>query len=89
MSAHVCGGTILVGGTGEQEHRYCDRCRAYTYDLDAEMPGGTDRAANVEAFDRGAPSSPRSTEQRRRGLRELTRATEEAGGHAAEDDEAK
>lgn len=55
---HECGGTILSGGAGEQEHLYCDRCDAYTYDLDGAVPDGTDRAANQTAWDAGDERSP-------------------------------
>lgn len=55
---HECGGTILVGGSGETRHQYCDRCRAYTYDVDGDVPSGTNEAANRAAWDSGADESP-------------------------------
>jgi hypothetical protein len=55
---HNCGGTILEGGSGEQRHKYCDRCRAYTYDMDAAMPTGVDSATNRAAWDDGDEASP-------------------------------
>lgn len=55
---HVCGGTILAGGSGDQEHQYCDRCGAYTYDMDADVPDGTDEPANGAAWDAGDLGSP-------------------------------
>ena len=59
MQYHDCGGTILMGGAGGQAHQYCDRCGAYTYDLDADaLPPGTDAAANRRAWDSGDLQSP-------------------------------
>ena len=58
MTVHDCGGTILVGGSGAQTHQYCDRCRAFTYDLDADVPDGTDERANLAAWDDGDDESP-------------------------------
>jgi hypothetical protein len=58
LSYHVCGGTIGHGGSGETRHKYCDRCGAFTYDLDADLPTGTDRAANRAAYDNGDDESP-------------------------------
>lgn len=55
--SHACGGTILVGGSGEQVHHYCDRCRAFAYG-DADVPVGTDEKANREAWDAGEEQSP-------------------------------
>jgi hypothetical protein len=59
---HVCGGTILSGGSGEQAHIYCDRCSAFTHDADDieanRLPSGTDKALNQQASDDGAESSP-------------------------------
>lgn len=59
---HECGGTVLVGGTGEDRHYYCDRCHAfaYTYDLgdDVSVPSGIDRILNKSAFDAGDIASP-------------------------------
>lgn len=60
LQYHACGGTILHGGSGEQAHSYCDRCRAFAYDsadLD-ELPTGTDKAANRKAWDYGEECSP-------------------------------
>ena len=58
-----CGGTILSGGSGDKEHIYCDRCRAYIYDVEAwGVPTGTDAAANRAAWDAGAESSPAASE---------------------------
>lgn len=59
LSYHACGGTILHGGTGEQAHSYCDRCRAFAYDsADEPVPDGTDREANRQAWDDGEDTSP-------------------------------
>lgn len=55
--SHACGGTILVGGSGEQVHHYCDRCRAFAYG-DDEVPAGSDERANREAWDAGEEQSP-------------------------------
>lgn len=55
---HNCGGTVLTGASGEQAHLYCDRCGAFTYDTDAELPTGTDKAANRRAYDDGEQCSP-------------------------------
>lgn len=54
---HACGGTILVGGAGEQRHRYCDSCRAFVYG-DGDVPSGVDPVANRKAWDNGDESSP-------------------------------
>lgn len=54
---HACGGTILVGGSGEDRHHYCDRCRAFAYG-DVEVPDGVDEEANREAWDNGDDESP-------------------------------
>ena len=63
---HVCGGTILLGAPGTQNaHRYCDRCGAYTYDIDDRLPGGTDATANQAAWDAGDDSSPEARPERR------------------------
>ncbi len=61
-TTHLCGGTILTGGAGEQAHRYCDRCRAYTHDLSADVPSGTDEAANRAAWDAGEEQSPEAAQ---------------------------
>jgi len=61
LSTHKgCGGTILVGGSGEQAHEYCERCRAFRYqdDEDENFPLGCDAAANRRAWDNGAGRSP-------------------------------
>lgn len=56
---HVCGGTILAGGSGEQEHQYCDRCAAYTHDIESDLlPDGIDQAKNTAAWDAGYMQSP-------------------------------
>lgn len=55
---HECGGTILAGGAGEQAHKYCDRCRAFTYDLDGEVPSGCNIPTNRAAWDGGESVSP-------------------------------
>lgn len=55
---HECGGTIIVGGSGEYEHQCCTRCGAYTYDMGGEVPSGTDAAANQAAYDTGDYCSP-------------------------------
>ena len=60
----TCRGTILVGGSGEYAHRYCSACRAYTYDLDGDVPDGTDAAANRRAWDAGEQESPAEEEVR-------------------------
>ena len=42
-ATHVCGGTILVGGSGNYDlaHQYCDRCGAFTHDVQADqLPDG-------------------------------------------------
>ena len=57
-NTHICGGTILVGSSGEQEHQYCDSCAAYTYDLDGALPSGMDAEANRAAWDAGDIESP-------------------------------
>ena len=57
-NTHICGGTILVGNSGEQEHQYCDSCAAYTYDLDGDVPSGMDAEANRAAWDAGDIESP-------------------------------
>ena len=58
---HACGGTLLIGGSGDGEHYYCDRCRAFIYATEggaADVPDGIDKAANREAWDNGDDSSP-------------------------------
>ena len=59
---HVCGGTILTGGVGEQRHIYCDTCGAFSYDPEAieanRLPDGIDQAANLAASDDGEEESP-------------------------------
>lgn len=57
-SYHVCGGTILYGFGGDSGQYYCDRCGAFTHDVDGELPDGTDPEANREAFDSGDIESP-------------------------------
>jgi hypothetical protein len=57
-NTHVCGGTILSGGSGEQSHIYCDRCHAFSYDTEGDLPDGTDEAANRAAWDAGESESP-------------------------------
>lgn len=56
-----CGGTILTTGYGIWAHLHCGRCRAYVH-LDSDgaesFPTGTDRDANVHAFDRMHDRSP-------------------------------
>lgn len=56
-TTHDCGGTILCS-SGEHAHRYCDRCGAFTHDLDAPLPSGTNKTANQAAFDAGKMTSP-------------------------------
>lgn len=54
MTTHKnCGGTILIGGSGVQEHEYCDHCAAFRYltDDDDDFPTGNDRASNRAAWD--------------------------------------
>lgn len=61
QTTHECGGTILVGASGEQAHHYCDHCGAYRYDsCDGDMPTGTDSRANRAAWDEGKECSPDS-----------------------------
>lgn len=57
---HDCGGTILLGGSGDESHYYCDRCHAFSYDTDKDMffPTGTDEAVNHAAYDAGDFCSP-------------------------------
>ena len=55
---HVCGGTILAGNLGGNDYRYCDRCGAFTYDSAGDLPAGTDREANREAWDESEECSP-------------------------------
>lgn len=59
---HDCGGAILMGGSGEQKHIYCDRCGAFSHDPDDieanRLPSGTDPGRNQEASDAGEESSP-------------------------------
>lgn len=65
MRTHICGGTILTGGpaVSEQAHQYCDRCGAFTYDMDARtLPSGTNPSVNQEAWDDGAGESPEAVE---------------------------
>ena len=58
-ATHVCGGTILVGGSGDLAHQYCDRCGAFTYDVETDrLPDGTDAAANEQAWSDGDEQSP-------------------------------
>lgn len=54
---HVCGGTILTG-TEVDTYRYCDRCGAFTFDQEGDLPSGADKEANREAWDAGEDSSP-------------------------------
>src|SRR5690606_28166573 len=62
MMVHDCGGTILVAGSGEERHTYCERCGAYRYGQDvASLPTGTDPVANRAAWDAGADASPDAT----------------------------
>lgn len=58
LRRHICGGAILTGGSGEQSHRYCETCRAFTYDLDGDLPDGTNVTANRAAWDAGDEESP-------------------------------
>ena len=60
-TTHVgCGGTILVGGSSDDRHEYCDRCGAYRYshDNDGDFPRGTDRGRNQASWDAGDERSP-------------------------------
>jgi hypothetical protein len=58
-ATHICGGTILLGDSGDLAHQYCDRCGAYTYDIAADrLPDGTDSDANELAWIDGAEQSP-------------------------------
>ena len=57
-TTHVCGGTILVGGSGDLEIQYCDRCGAFTHDMEADLPDGTDADANEQAWSDGDEQSP-------------------------------
>ena len=63
-TTHVCGGTLITGGSGETAHTCCDRCGAFAYDsYDGEFPGGTDKAANQQAWDDGDECSPGITDE--------------------------
>ena len=56
---HECGGTILTGGTGAQEHSYCDRCGAFRYTTySGPFPDGIDISRNQAAWDAGKEASP-------------------------------
>ena len=58
---HLCGGRILVVGIGDERWRYCGDCRAYTEEdreQEREVPRGTDRDINTEAWHRGDLASP-------------------------------
>lgn len=61
-ATHICGGTILGGGSGEQAHIYCDRCGAFTRDPDdiedGQLPSGTDKGSNEQAWNAAEESSP-------------------------------
>lgn len=63
MTKHICGGTILTGGAGAQQHQYCDRCGAFTRDLEGALPDGTDPEANQTAWDMGQNESPSGDEK--------------------------
>lgn len=58
MAFHGCGGAILSAELDGEEYYYCHCCGAFTYDLDGEVPSGTDEVANREAWDYGALRSP-------------------------------
>ena len=53
-----CGGTILIGGGSEDRHQYCDKCDAFTCDLDAVIPTGHNEKENQIAWDTGEFESP-------------------------------
>ena len=58
---HECGGEIHSDGGAEGDptaHVYCERCHAFTHDFAAEVPTGTDEAANRAAWDEGEEQSP-------------------------------
>jgi hypothetical protein len=56
---HNCGGQIQTGeGAGGRCFRYCEDCKAFTWDMDSELPPGTDMAKNIAAFSRGDHESP-------------------------------
>lgn len=55
---HECGGTILITNGNGEAYQYCDTCGAFAYGEDAEVPDGTDKVANREAFDAGDTESP-------------------------------
>jgi len=59
---HVCGGDVLVGGSGEERHVFCSRCGAFTFE-GQHLPSGTSRKANRAAWDRGELSSPPERER--------------------------
>jgi hypothetical protein len=50
---HACGGTILGG----PDHKFCDRCCAFTTRGGA-VPDGLERRVNQEAWECGASRSP-------------------------------
>jgi hypothetical protein len=59
QTQHECGGTILLGGSGELVHLYCDRCGAFRSASDpGPFPTGVDREANQRAWDAGESRSP-------------------------------
>lgn len=73
MSQHNCGGTILTGGTADNQHLYCDRCHAFIYASEgSQVPSGTNEKANGEAWDAGDAKSPEAKQRR-----EKTRAPRE------------
>lgn len=62
MTTHTCGGTIATHQSPDpaaepRDYRYCDRCGAFSYE-EGDLPEGTDRAANKEAWDDGEDCSP-------------------------------
>lgn len=63
-ATHDCGGTILIGGVGDDRHTYCHRCGAYRYGDAEALPTGTDPVANRAAWDAGEDVSPDADEVR-------------------------
>ena len=58
MAFHECGGAIMTAELDGKEYHYCDRCAAYTFDLNRKFPSGMGEAAIREAWDGGDIHSP-------------------------------
>jgi len=57
---HECGGTLLHGNgvSSADTYTYCSHCAAFRFDVnDQPFPTGTDRDANIAAWDAGELSS--------------------------------